>query len=66
MPGRILGALLALLGGFVLLTDYIGDGSENKPGFDNPQPLYTVFCAVLFVIGVYYLIRGAGGTKRLL
>jgi peptidoglycan/LPS O-acetylase OafA/YrhL len=64
MPGRILGALAALLGGFVLLTDYIGDGSENEPGFDHPQKMYTVFCGVLFVVGVYYFIRGAGGVKR--
>ena len=64
MPGRILGASAALVSAFVLLTDYVGDGSENKPGFDDPQKLYTVFWAVLFGVGIYYLIRGAGGGKK--
>ena len=64
MAGRILGALAALWGALALFTDYIGDSSENKPGFDHPQRWYTVLCAVLFAVGVYYLVRGAGGGKK--
>ena len=65
MPGRILGALAALWGGLALLGDYIGDGSENKPGFDHPNKMYTASCAVLLAAGAYFLIKGAGGVKRL-
>ena len=65
MPGRILGAIAALWGGLALLTDYIGDGSENEPGFDHPLKWYTALCSVLLVVGVYYLIKGAGGVKEL-
>jgi hypothetical protein len=68
---RILGAIGVIWGGFVLLSMFDGAPAPDparSPAYHQGRMVgfyaSMAFAAVLFVVGLTYLIRGSGGSRK--
>jgi hypothetical protein len=58
MLTRILAAIGALWGGGILLSAFLGSGPEGSGAYAQGQAAGFIFGAVLFGVGMFYLIKG--------
>ena len=65
MRNRIFGVIGVVWGGFVLLNSLAGGNPpSDDTAFRTGQNLAVGFGALLFVAGLYYLIKGDGGEPK--
>ncbi|MBI3922143.1 MAG: hypothetical protein HY318_12050 [Armatimonadetes bacterium] len=59
MRNRIFGLIGVLWGGVVILSRLSG-GAQGSGAYHSGQTAGLVFGGILFVVGLFYLIRGSG------
>ena len=60
MGDRIFGLIGVLWGGGLLLSFFLGTNPiEDSDAYDAGQITGLIFGGVLFVVGLYYLVRGS-------
>ena len=64
MRNRIFGAIGALWGGAVLVSGLLKGGAEGSGTYAAGQTGGLVFGAFLFIVGVYFLIKGGNKVKE--
>ena len=60
MRNRILGAIGVIWGGGILISRIFKDAPEDAGAYAVGQAVGLVFGGLLFCVGLYFLIRGAG------
>jgi hypothetical protein len=63
MRNRIFGGIGALWGGGILLTQLRNHGPSGSGAYAAGQTVALVFGLLLFVVGLYYLIKGGSSSK---
>jgi hypothetical protein len=64
MRNRILGAIGVLWGGLILLGRLVADRPVDGPGaYGAGQTAGLIFAVLLFVVGLFYLIKGGGSAR---
>lgn len=63
MRNRIFGAIGVIWGGAILVFGLLKGGPESTGAYAQGQGIGFVFGAALFVVGLYYLIKGNGKAK---
>lgn len=58
MRNRILGGIGVLWGGAMLLRFFLQRGSSGSRAYAAGQTAAVAFGALLFLVGLYYLIKG--------
>lgn len=58
MRNRIFGGIGVLLGGAMLVRGLFGGSPQGEGAYATGQTTGLVFGALLFVVGLYYLIKG--------
>jgi hypothetical protein len=59
MRNKIFGAVGVLWGGAILVSAFLRASPEGSSAYAAGQMTGVVFGALLFVVGGYYLLRGA-------
>jgi len=62
MLTRILAIIATIWGGGVILSGLLGSGPEGGGAYVQGQGIGLLFGAVLFGVGVFYLIKGGKKT----
>ena len=57
---RILGAIGVLWGGFILVSAFLRGGFQGQGAFAAGEVAGLVTGALLFVVGLYFLVKGSG------
>lgn len=67
MPGRILGAIAALWGAGILISNLLVDKSypSDERTYNNREVIIILIGVLLILSGVFYLIKGTPKGKRL-
>ena len=64
MRNRILGAIGVMWGGFVLVGRLFADRPVDGSGaYATGQAAGLIFAILLFVVGLFYLIKGGGSAR---
>lgn len=64
MWARILGAIGVLWGGAILVVGLMKGGPRGEGAYAAGQVGGLVFGGLLFVVGLYYLVKGGGPSKK--
>lgn len=64
MRNRVFGAIGVIWGGIVLLSVFTRGGPSGGGAYGAGQSAGLVFGALLFIAGLYYLVKGGGSSRR--
>ena len=63
MRNRILGGIGVLWGGGVLIFSLVKGGPQGQGAFAAGQTTAVILSGLMFVVGLYYLIKGDGSSR---
>jgi hypothetical protein len=64
MKNRIYGGIGVLLGGAILVSALISGGGAGQGAYGAGKTTGLFFGGLLFVVGLYYLVMGGGGSGK--